>query len=277
MRPWGPSTKEELSRYYNVISPKLFEEHLAIKWKLSILMEIGTVKYERQSSLKKRKYDSTFKRKRKFSNLDSFFNMLKKEMPRHLYYRLLPIGFKSKQEFIFDFDAKDIAKQGFCPAHEGHDGNDAPEWLLEIEPAFHNLPLTRRFLLEKKEQKYAYCYECVNESIRQGFRLQEELKGWGLGSTVWYSGQGCHVHVDLNQNVSKPELYNKTVRQELTKYLIEKKGFPLDSKITVDMNRIFRFPFSLHGGVNQPKVPMIERSFKKSVEKCLKGGITGEL
>lgn len=127
MRPWGPSTKEELSRYYNVISPKLFEEHLAIKWKLSILMEIGTVKYERQSSLKKRKYDSTFKRKRKFSNLDSFFNMLKKEMPRHLYYRLLPIGFKSKQEFIFDFDAKDIAKQGFYPTHKNHNKNNTPK------------------------------------------------------------------------------------------------------------------------------------------------------
>jgi hypothetical protein len=140
----------------------------------------------------------------------------------------------------FDIDAKHVAQHGLCSYHNEEKKPDTD--LLSLPPF-----------------NYPYCFNCLFLTIKYAYDIKNIFAGWGFNAqniNIYFSGQGCHIHV------YEPACWHYDVlpRKHIEQLIIEKYKIPIDPVVTCDESRVLRYPGSLNTNVNIPVMKLDEET-----------------
>lgn len=253
---WAPSTVKEIQDFYDSKFLKrmlqnpvyLFPENIS-EFGLYLLFPVNTNDGQKEFI---RRSNIGLNTPAKLRNIcqdlpkhDPQKRILNHSPPKGLYFKLNDIK-EHGWLLAFDIDAKHIAQEGRCPCH-----SNAKREILSIPPF-----------------EYPYCFNCLYLTIQYAYQILNILMKWGFPRdkiTIYYSGQGCHVHVH------DPICWNFGIspRKHIQQLLIRNYDIPLDPVVTCDTSRVLRYPGSLNANVNLPVQKIIEEKAIDAFEKVI--------
>ena len=256
--PWAPASTKEIHNFYNsqfltlvLGNPQyLFPENIT-EFALQLSEPVNTVEGARDF-IRRTNVDLNTPAKLRaicqdLVNNDPQNRILSHSPLQGLYFRLNDI-IDHGWLLAFDIDAKHIAQRGLCSCHSSAKNND-----LSILPP----------------DGYPYCFNCLFMTIQFAYQIKAIFTEWGFDQnniSLYYSGQGCHVHVHDPMCWN----FNLVPRKHIQQILVDQYKIPLDPVVTCDSSRVLRYPGSLNAKVNIPVLKLTEENPRHAFEKVIK-------